>query len=139
MVLALYRTSVVGGGGHKDFIVVMGAKLLNCRILLCTRMWVGGIKRKEGQTASKSEISELSSNCGSLRCLGTILVWTSFWISYLCMYGTSYVPFARLGAALVSRRVCIVLCNLMSVCVTFRGYARGTARNVSNAPVWCNR
>jgi hypothetical protein len=81
MALALYTTLVGGDGGQKDFIVVMGAKLLNCSILRCTRMWVGGLKQKEGQTASKSEISELSSNCGSLRCSGTTLVWISFWIS----------------------------------------------------------
>jgi hypothetical protein len=36
MVLALCRTLVGGGGGHTDFIVVMGAKLLNCSILCCT-------------------------------------------------------------------------------------------------------
>jgi hypothetical protein len=51
------------------------------------------------------------------------------------MYGTSYVPFARVGAALVSRPVRIFMCNLMSVCVTVRGYAGGPARNVSNTPV----
>jgi hypothetical protein len=41
----------------KTFILVMGAKLLNCSILLYPD--VGGWAKRKGRTVSKSEISEL--------------------------------------------------------------------------------
>jgi hypothetical protein len=43
MVLALYKTLVGGMVDTHTFILVMGAKLLNCSMFRSTWMWVGGL------------------------------------------------------------------------------------------------